>query len=73
MTEVSFRIVTVAIVLFATMSGCARKCYDNPCGCVPYGYGAPPPLAHTMYPECETPIGGPCNTWQIRSDTLVQE
>jgi hypothetical protein len=39
----------VAVALFATAGGCARAYHAYPCGCVPYGYCAEPPLPHVMY------------------------
>ncbi len=39
------------------VGGCAEAYHHYACGCVPYGYCAPAPLAHTQYsdPVCRTP------------------
>jgi hypothetical protein len=44
-------------LLFA-VGGCAAAYRDYPCGCMPYGYCAPPPLPYTAYSPCPTPIAG---------------
>lgn len=37
-------------------SGCAAAYHDYPCGCIPYAYCPPPPLAYGPYEACPTPI-----------------
>jgi hypothetical protein len=46
------------VPLLAAACGCAAAYRDYPCGCVPYGYRAPPPLPYTAYDACPTPIAG---------------
>lgn len=42
--------------LLVISGGCAAAYHDYPCGCIPYGYCPPPPLAYTVYNACPTPI-----------------
>jgi hypothetical protein len=44
------------VALFAGTGGCARAYHAYPCGCVPYGYCAEPPLPHVMYCGCCTAV-----------------
>ena len=45
------------VALLVVSGGCAAAYHDYPCGCVPYGYFPPPPLAYTAYDACPTPVG----------------
>jgi hypothetical protein len=44
------------VVLLVVSSGCARAYHAYPCGCVPYDYCPPPPLAYAPYDACPTPV-----------------
>lgn len=44
------------VTLLVISGGCATAYHDYPCGCIPYGYFPPPPLAYTAYDACPTPV-----------------
>ncbi len=43
-------------VLLIITGGCAPAYHAYPCGCIPYGYDPPPPLAYPHYGACPTPV-----------------
>jgi len=48
--------VLLALPLLTSAGGCASAYHDYPCGRVPYGYCAPPPLPYAQYEACPTPF-----------------
>jgi hypothetical protein len=49
----------LGVVLLIIAAGCAPAYHAYPCGCVPYGYYAEPPLLFTNYDGCAAPPSEP--------------
>jgi hypothetical protein len=56
-------------VLLMSIAGCAHAYHDYPCGCVPYGYCPPQPLAYTGYAACPTPMAERFASEFLRGET----
>lgn len=60
-------------ILLIVSGGCAGAYHDYPCGCVPYGYSPPPPLAYTAYNAWPTPVAECFLTQNPSPETLPSE